>query len=565
MALMAALMLPAKISPAAPPPGMTAEDVKQIMPASQLHRGMKGYGLTVFHGTKIEKFDVEVLGVMKQMNTGRDWILVRVSCPLINSRNTGIIQGMSGSPVYIDGKLVGAISAGMVFAKEPVGMITPITDMLEAWDQNLPKVASGYSSPQTLPESVTVDGRKATSVEMDPPGTPDAGQNDGTLHMQPLMTPMMVSGLTTKGMARLGDILRPYGIEPMAGMGGAEALGANATLEPGASVGMSLATGDVDVTAVGTVTYRRGDKIVAFGHPFLGIGAIDAPLTTAYVYDVMSSYQASTKMASPIKTVGRIFQDRPWSIAGAVGPLPKTIPVTVQIDDQSDKRTKTYHVNVINHPLLAAKLISLVAGESIAEMHPIPGDVTAEVSYSVMADQVGKIERNNVFYDPVSIETASTADLAGLLQVLSTNRFYSLDVKSVNIKVKIQDKRNTANIDRIFVKQNQFEPGDTIEVGVVLRPYKKDRITKTLKVKIPATTADGKVTLQVRGGASSGGLFRDGPGRGRTSGGTGSRRDGRHDGASDERQAPWRRLMMSISLWTSPWNGRRITSWSWRS
>ena len=161
-----------KISLAAPPPGMTAEDVKQIMPASQLHRGMKGYGLTVFHGTKIEKFDVEVLGVMKQMNTGRDWILVRVSCPIIKSRSTGIIQGMSGSPVYIDGKLIGAISAGMVFAKEPVGMITPIADMLEAWDQNLPKVASGYSSPQTLPESVTVDGRKATSVELDPPGNP---------------------------------------------------------------------------------------------------------------------------------------------------------------------------------------------------------------------------------------------------------------------------------------------------------------------------------------------------------------------------------------------------------
>ena len=223
--------------------------------------------------------------------------------------------------------------------------------------------------------------------------------------MQPLMTPMMVSGLTTKGMAALGRYTSPLRRRADGSAWAAARLREQTpALEPGSSIGMSLASGDVDLTAVGTVTYRRGDKIVAFGHPFLGIGAIDAPMTTAYVYDVMSSYQSSTKMASPIKTVGRVFQDRPWSIAGAVGPLPKTIPVTVQIDDQSDKRKKTYHINVINHPLLAGKLISLVAGESIAEMHPIPGDVTAEVSYSVTADQVGKIERDNVFYDPVSIE-----------------------------------------------------------------------------------------------------------------------------------------------------------------
>ena len=283
-------------------PGLSAEDAKNIMPVSEVKRGMRGYGLTVFHGTKIEKFDVEILGVLKKMNTGRDLIMVRVGGGPITSRNTGVIGGMSGSPIYIKGKLIGAISYGSQFAKEPVGMVTPIADMLEAWDPNLPKHASGYSSAQSLPEPMSIGGKSIKRINIDPSGSKPRGIDNGTIYMQPLMTTMMVSGMSQRGIDRLADILRPFNIRPIAGPGGGSDPNANvkASLEPGAAVGMSLASGDIDLTGICTVTYSRGGKIVAFGHPMLGIGAVDAPMTTAYITDIISSYQVSTKLGSSI-------------------------------------------------------------------------------------------------------------------------------------------------------------------------------------------------------------------------------------------------------------------------
>lgn len=494
----------ARFAHPAPSPGVSPEDASRIMPVSQLKRGMRGYGLTVFQGTKIEKFDVEILGVMKKMNMGKDLILARIGGGPITSRRTAIIAGMSGSPVYINGKVVGAVAYGGQFSREPIGMLTPIEDMLEAWDPNLPKQASGYSSPQPLAQPLSFAGKTVRQIAIDRTGSRTGTIEDGVMYMQPLMTPLMVSGMSQRGISMLADILRPYNIMPVAGPGGAGKEGITAQLEPGAAVGMSLASGDIDLTGIGTLTYRRGNRIVAMGHPMLSVGAIDAPMTTAFVDDILPSYQVSTKMASPIKTVGRIFQDRPFSVAGMVGPMPRTIPVTVRVDDQAYKRSRTYKVNVIDHPLLASRLITMVADEAMYEMHPAPGDATAEVTYEIEADQVGKIKRTNVFFSPTAVDLAAMADVGTLLRILSANQFHPLDIKSVKMDVKITDKRNTASIDRIFVKESEYEPGETVEVGVVLRPYKKDRVTRTFSIKIPATATDGKVSLVVRGGGSAG-------------------------------------------------------------
>lgn len=504
LAIAFAILAPAAL--AAYWPALSADDAKKIMPVSEVKRGMRGYGLTVFQGTTIEKFDVEVLGVMKRTNTGRDLIMVRVGGGPINKRQTGIMSGMSGSPVYIKGKLVGAIAYGMTFAKEPVGMVTPIGDMLEAWDSNLPKHPSGYSSAQSLPEPMSVDGKTVTKVKIDDTGSSRSVEGD-TMYMQPLMTPLMCTGISKRGLQRLAEILRPYNIKPMAGPGGSDPKSkVKVDLQAGSAIGMSLASGDIDMTGIGTVTYRRGNRLVAFGHPMLGIGSIDAPMTTAYIVDCMSNFLTSVKVGTAIQTVGRIFQDRPWSIAGALGAKAKTIPVTIAVDDQSAKRDRVFRVNVINHPLLAARLISMVTGEAIATIHTTPGDATALVSYDVVADQIGKISRSNVFFDPASIDMPAVMDVAQLLTLLSTNKFEPLDIRSVSVKVKILPKRETAVIDRIFVKKGEFEPGEVVDVGVVMRPYKQPRVTKTFQIKIPATAADGKIGLIVRGGGTPAGL-----------------------------------------------------------
>lgn len=487
-------------------PGVTKEDLKYIMPLSEVRGGMKGYGLTVFKGTKIEKFDVEVIGILRKAYNGKDQIFVRLIGGPVTGREANIIQGMSGSPVYVNGRMIGAVAYGPGgFSKEPLGMLTPIEDMLDSLDPKLPPRPSGLSSPVSTPLNtpLNVGGEIINRIEFRDSASGQAPPK-GTMVMTPLMTPLMISGISNRGIAKLTDVFAPYGIVPMAGPG-AKADAVPVELGPGSAVGVSLVTGDIDMTGVGTVTYRRGNKLVAFGHPMLGIGPIDAPMTTAWVHDVFPSYQVSFKIASPMKTVGRIFQDRPWSIGGEIGPMPKMIPVTVDVDDKAIGRKRTLNVNIINHPALAPRLLLTVASEAITEVHGLPGDAMATVNLTIEADQIGKIERSNVFFNPAQIEVAALDDLQGIVSILAGNRFYPLDVKSVNMKVKIESGRKTASVDRIFVTKSKYQPGETIDVGVEFKPYKGEKFTRAIQVKVPEDAPDGRFNLRVSGGMSAGG------------------------------------------------------------
>lgn len=489
---------------AAGAPGGKYVNSNNVLTVSQLKRGMTGYGLTVFQGTKIEKFNVEILGVLSKVNNGKDYILARFSGGPLSVRGMGVAQGMSGSPVYINGRLVGAVSAAMQWCKEPIGMITPIMDMVESLDDNLPKHATGYSSTSDLNEPTVVEGKSYRSISVQDPADTPSKPEDGVMQITPLATPVMVSGIPDSCLPQLRQILKPFNVAITAGAGGGarDMSGINPKLEPGAAVGVSLISGDIDMTATGTVTYVNGNRLVAFGHPFMSVGAVDAPMTTAYILDVMASYSTSTKLACPLKTVGRIFQDRPWSVAGLIGNFPKMIPVKVSVDDETTKRVKTFNVKIINHPMLAAQLSAMVVNAAIEQVHSTPGDATATLSYAITADQLGAIKRSNIFFDQAAIASASMPDITNLLRILSTNVFQPLDIKGVDVKVTINNQRNTATIDRIFVKKSEYAPGDTVDVGVVLRPYKKERITKYYSIKIPATAPEGKIMLQVKGGSS---------------------------------------------------------------
>ncbi|MEN6372564.1 MAG: SpoIVB peptidase S55 domain-containing protein [Armatimonadota bacterium] len=489
-------------------PGVIKEDLNYIMPLSEVHAGMKGYGLTVFKGSKIEKFNVEVLGILRKANNGKDQIFVRLIGGPVTERKANIIQGMSGSPVYVNGRIIGAVAYGPgAFSREPLGMLTPIEDMLDSLDPKLPAHPSGLSSTASsttqLNTPLNIDGEIINRIEFRDSASAGTTPAKGTLVMTQLMTPIMVSGMSSRGITGLTNMFAPYGMLPMAGPG-AKADPVQVELKPGSSVGMALVTGDIDMTGVGTVTYRRGNKIVAFGHPMLEVGPIDAPMTTAWVHDVYPDYNVSFKIASPMKTVGRIFEDRPWSIGGEIGKMPKMIPVTVDVDDKAIGRKRTLNVKVVNHPALAPKLILSVASEAIAQVHGIPGDAMATVDLTIDADQVGKIERKNIFFNPSEIEVESMDDLQGLLSILAGNRFHPVDVKSVHMTVKIESGRKTADIERIFIPKNEYQPGETINVGVDLRPYKGEKFTKYIKVKLPEDTPDSKLSLKISGGIAGG-------------------------------------------------------------
>ena len=501
-ALSACAALPAAARPpvplAHPAPGHRLQfDPRKFMRVSQLRPGMRGYALTVFHGTKIERFGIEILGVIKKYNEGQDYILFRATSGPSVTQHLNIAHGMSGSPIYINGKMVGAISMevsngtqGPSFGRDPIGLATPIEEMFDAWSPDLP------SKPNEI-SAGPVNG--------------NAGGYDA-LNFQTIDLPITVSGVTSSGIARLNAAFAPYHLRLMAGGGGGtrpakDLIKAGAALQPGAAVGVSLMQGDMDFTATGTVTYRDGNRVLLFGHPFFNLGPVDAALTTASVAGIYPSYEDSVKLGQPLETVGRIFQDRPFSVGGVVGSLPQMIPMTVAVDDQSIKRHKTFHVRIINHPLLTSQLVTMAADQSIAQVHGLPGDSMATVTMDVDVEEIGRVRRTNTFYDAVSIDQAAIGDLQSLMQLLGANPFYPLAVKSIKMAVTIQNRHDTAEIDHIFLRQSKFAPGDVVPIGVVLKPYKHPRITRTISVKIPAGTPDGPLALRVQGGGEgSGGI-----------------------------------------------------------
>ena len=498
--LTALAALPAIARPAVPishpAPGHRLQfDPHKFMRVSQLKPGMRGYALTVFHGTKIDRFSIEILGVIKKFNEGKDYILFRATSGPPVTQHLNIAHGMSGSPIYINGKLVGAISMevsngtqGPSFPRDPIGLATPIEEMFDAWSPDLPS--------------------KPNAISASPPTGGAGGYS--SLNFQPIDLPVAVSGVSPASLARLNVAFAPYHLRLMAGGGGGNGAAKNlykagAMLQPGAAVGVSLMQGDMDFSATGTVTYRDGNRILLFGHPFFGLGPIDAAMTTASVVGIYPSYEDSVKLGQPLDTVGRIFQDRPFSVGGLVGSLPQMIPMTVSVNDQSIKRQKTFHVRIINHPLLTSQLVTTAADAAIAQVHGLPGDSMATVTMDVNVEEIGHVRRTNTFYDAVSIDQAAIGDLDSLLRLLSSNPFYPLSVKSIQMGVTIQNRHDTAEIDHIFLRQSKFAPGDTIPVGVVLKPYKRERITRYLNVKIPANTPDGTLSLSVQGGGEGSG------------------------------------------------------------
>ncbi len=487
-------------------------DLKNITLIKDVKAGMKGYGLSVFLGTKPEKFGVTVLGVLKKAYFGNDLILVKLNGGPMTKRGANLIEGMSGSPIYLNGKVAGAFAFGYPFGKEPIGMVTPIEFMLDAWDPTLPSKPSSFYplSTMNLDEPIAANGHSYSKVAIDDGSMPVSADKD-TMIFRPLSTPLMVSGMSERVMTSLRESLKPLNIRPVAGPGVAsDKLKLSVDVQAGSSVGCSFVTGDVDMTGVGTVTYRRGDRILAFGHPMFsnpmmnGIGAINAPLSTAWVYDIYPSLEVSTKLAAPIKPIGTVFQDRPWAIAGRLGAGPADmIPVTVRVNDTMRGTARDFKVKVVNHPLLAMSFIPAAISEAIFEMRGNPGDCTALVKFEITAGEVGVIKRENTFFDALSIDSKVVGELGQILTTLQFNQFYPVAVKRVNVVVNLTPKHSTAKLDKVFVKEGKYKPGETIEISAVLKPFKGEPVTKTMSITLPMNMPNGRVSLEVMGGSLS--------------------------------------------------------------
>jgi hypothetical protein len=440
-----------------------------IMPVDEIKTGMQGIGKTVVSGTKIEDFNVEVLGVMKNKGPSGDLILVRTYGDVID-RTGGIAQGMSGSPVYIDGKLVGAVAYGWSLTDHKIGMVTPIADMLKLWD-----MPDNYNDSMKLDENI--------------PG------------FEKMSTPVMVSGFSANALTMLQDKLKPLDLVPY-DVGDAPSDTVFAPLEPGSSVGLELVRGDVSVGALGTVTYVEGDKVLAFGHPFLKKGNIGYFMTNAYIFSTVDGLENSFKVGTTGDAVGLINQDRGAAVAGHLGRYPTIIPIRITVKDNDTGKVQDSAVQVVKDEQLSAVLSATTMFNVIDKTIDRVGPGTAKVSFEItgrnMPGEV--IRRENMFYSPTSVGETAVGEFLEAMTMITGNQYNPVDIMDVKINVSVGEERRTATIMQAQTKTTNVKPGDTIDIGVKLKPFRGEPIASVVPFTIPKDQPAGPLTLEVRGG-----------------------------------------------------------------
>ncbi len=482
-------LLPALISLALAV-GLPAAAAPPILEFDDVREGMTGTGLTVFEGTRIESFDVEILGKLSNVGPDQDLILARLSGgPLAR---TGVLAGMSGSPVTIDGKLIGAVAYSWGFSTEPIAGITPIRQMLAIADL----AEGGPSRIGGIPSWPSALGTLRSSG---PPGPfwTDLQERLSPGDGRPISIPLSISGMDTFGLRQAASALDGVGFLPLQSGGTTGATETPAPLEPGSAMGLKLVRGDVDMTATGTVTWVDEGQVLGFGHPLFGLGAVDLPLTGARVQALLPSLHQSARMATPLGEVGSLRQDRTSGVYGIVGAEPRMIPVRLQLSASDEHQ---YAFDVADDPLLTPLLLYASLNGILASKERVYGQATVRLREGSVIKLMGNedVALDNLFAGASAFDHG-TGLAAYILYLLMNNTWTQPQVAGINLLMEVDETPRTARIHRVSVDRYRAAPGDEIEVAVVLRPYRgSDRVLRR-KVVIPPETPPGPLTVAIGG------------------------------------------------------------------
>src|SRR5262245_11892398 len=496
---------------------------KAFMSINDIRPGMKGYGKTVFQGTKIEQFDVEVLGVLKNIAPKQDMILARLSGgPL---EHTGVIAGMSGSPVFVDGRVIGAVAFAFPFAKDPIAGIQPIQQMLDLLDLRPGAKPSIARASGTLPTESPVtfvmdqfqklaEGRPLHELLLPQSMVANSTPPVSAQSLMKIQTPLFISGASNAALQQFGPIFNAFGFMPVQGGGGGSAasLGpASTTLEPGSSVNVELIRGDLSWSANGTVTWVDGNKVYAFGHPNLAAGPTDVPMSAGYVISLLPNVQNSFKMAVPLAVVGAFRQDRSTGIGGLIGERSKIIPVNLKLTTGINT-TNQYSCEVSRDRVLTPALMNFVVLNSITASERSLGELTLSVNGQIHLKDHDTINIGNVFSaDNNGALMASNAAVSPV-QYLMTSGYDGVVIQKVDLEIKSIDRKTTAALDSISVDKSEVKPGDTVTMTAFLREANGATVVERYPLQIPTGLPAGAVQLLVGDGSTvTSGELRRGP------------------------------------------------------
>lgn len=463
------------------------------LPFKDVRAGMKGTGKTVFHGDTIESFDVEIVGLLPNIGPGQNLILGR--CTGGPLAQTGVLAGMSGSPVTIDGKLVGAVAYSWGFAKEAIAGITPIEEMLAVG-------ARDAASPRKKRQTAAMPWNDALAHVWAPStlGTflsarlslfaaRPAGMSSSI--------PLSIAGIDPAGLARIAPDLARAGFLPLQSGGTAVASATTATpLQPGSAVGVKLVRGDVDMTATGTVTWVDDKAVYAFGHPLYGLGDVDLPLTEARVEALLPSLEQSSKIAIPLREVGAFTQDRAGAIFGRLGATPSMIPVRLQLTDASGAK-RTFSFDLVDDPLLSPILLYNAMNGVLGTIERTFGSTTVRLSEGSIIKVDGD---NDVRIDNLFAGDDAATDASGLsaffLYLVMNNAWSSPHIAGVNLIMEYERAPRSSIIQRVTLDRYRVKAGTSLKAQVLLLPYRGTALTLTREIEIPEETLPGPLTLQ---------------------------------------------------------------------
>jgi len=478
-----------------------------IMPLSEVRPGMEGEGRTVFEGATVESFRVRILGVLDNaVGPRQSLILARLhGGPL---EKTGVIAGMSGSPVFIDGRLLGAVAYAFPFGKEPIAGITPIAEMLEAAGPGAPRAASARLRLPAAAAAVFAAplDRDAVAAALARPlrglvpgafqGEPlPAGLAGAALH--PLALPLVFSGFDPDTFAWARGVFSSMGFAPvMGGGGGGASPGPIPDLAPGAALGISLVEGDLDLSVSGTVTHLDRDRVYAFGHPFYNLGPTQFPLKKAWVHAIFPSLQVSWKIASATEAVGTLDQDRTTTVSGRLGPLPRMMGVVVRLRSARSSE-RVFRFRVVEDELLTP-LVTYVSLLSVLQGHERAfGAATLRVEAALTLAGGREVRVEDVVASEQPAQQAA-AVVAGPLALLAANDFEKVAVETLTLTVDAIESREAATLVRAWVDAPlPLRPGSVVPVRVQLRTRRGETLTETLTVELPASATGGSYTLLV--------------------------------------------------------------------
>jgi len=469
--------------------GAQALDLQRYMPLSEIEPGMTGVGKTTLEGSNIVEFQVKVLAILKNFGPKRDLIVIR--CSGAGLDESGVVAGMSGSPVYIKGRLIGAVAYAFPWGKLPLAGVQPIEQMLRVTD-------AFPWTPAHVAEAGRAPDPSLPSVPVAALGLADIRGRD-SCDMQPIRTPLMVSGLPSRAIERLRQDLASFGMVPMQGGAADHKLPPVARLEAGAPLAVTLLRGDIQVAAMGTITEIVGDRLYGFGHAMLGAGEANYPLAAGIAHVVVPSLMNSFRLGAPAREVGHVVWDEETAILGRLAQEPTPmVPIHVTVIGPGKAPDRTYACEMVHHRRLSPILAAAAAGGGLTATSELPQDHT--VSYRIRVKPVGydPIVRENLAVSP-NADNFVENQVRSLVGLLMENPFRALKVESVDVQVTVEVVSRLAEIQEVRALRNTVRPGESLPVEVKVRPWRAAPEWLKVEVAVPADYPDGPCRLSLCG------------------------------------------------------------------